>query len=287
MGDEVKEVKDDINAMLKSFGEDIKDPEPVPDPEPDPTPVPDPDHEPVPKSEPEPKPEPTPEPDPTPSPEPEPEPVPRTVEELEEINDKLRKEINDLSDPKPIPEPTPTPDPTPAPEPEPDLKLEEQDFIGELDIEELIRDPKEFNKLLNTLYQKAVTDTRKVLGEGVLRSIPDIVKTNIAVMSNLKKASDKFYEDNEDLKPFKKVVGAVFEDLSSQSPEKKFDELLADVGDEVRKRLDLQKVATKKPTEGTPPKLPRKKGKSGEPENKPELSPLLDDIAKMNDTLRR
>jgi len=172
---------------------------------------------------------------------------------------------------------------------EPPLTFEDQDFVGELDIEELIRDPKEFNKMLNSIYQKAVTDTRKVLGEGVLRSIPDIVKTNIAVMTNLKNASEKFYEDNEDLVPFKKVVAAVFEEVASENPDKKYDEVLSEVGTEVRKRLDLQKKAVKKDVDdkGGAPKLPRRKGKSGEPDNKPDLTPMQEELASMNDTLRR
>jgi len=171
------------------------------------------------------------------------------------------------------------------------IKFEEQDFVGELDIEELVHDPKEFNKLLNNIYQKAVTDTRQILGEGVLRSIPDIVKTNIGIMTNLKKASEKFYEDNEDLKPFKKVVAAVFEEITSEHPDKKYDEVLNEVGDEVRKRLDLKKESVKKKgvdDKGNPPKLPRKSGKAGDSkDNKPDLSPLQDDIASMNKTLGR
>ena len=170
------------------------------------------------------------------------------------------------------------------------LTFEDQDFIGDLELDDLIRDPKEFNKLLNTIYQKAVTDTRKVLGEGVLRSIPDIVKSNISTMTMLKEASEKFYNDNEDLKPFKKVVAAVFEDISSQNPDKRFDEILNSVGDEVRKRLDLKKTAVKGSVaaEERSPRLPRNKGRSGGPnDTKPDTSPLQNDIAKMNETLRR
>ena len=170
------------------------------------------------------------------------------------------------------------------------LKFVDQDFVGELDIEEVLRDPKEFNKLLNTIYQKAVTDTRQILGEGVLRSIPDIVKTNITVMTNLKKASDKFYVDNKDLVPFKKVVATVFEELASENPGKKYDEILDEVGTEVRKRLDLKKEAVKKDVDDKddPPKLHRKKGKAGGPEDeKPNTSSLQNDISKMNTTLGR
>jgi len=168
------------------------------------------------------------------------------------------------------------------------LTLDEQDFIGELDLEEVVRDPKEFNKLLNKIYAQAVTDTRKVLGEGVLRSIPDIVKTNIVLQTQLKKASDDFYDANKDLKPFNKVVALVFEEMYSKNPDKKYDELMNEVSGEVRSRLNLQKQATEKEDKDGKdkdekhPKLPRKKGRSGAPEDKPETNGLQDEIASMN-----
>jgi len=178
---------------------------------------------------------------------------------------------------------------TDAPTTEAPLALDIQDFVGDLDIEDVMNDPAEFNKLLNKIYQQAVTDTRKVLGEGVLRSIPDIVRSNIITMANLQKASDQFYADNEDLRPFKKVVAAVFEELASENPDKRFDVIMKDVAPEVRKRLELHKQATKKDVgDGNkPPRLPRKKGRSGRNQDKPNPSPLLNELEQMNKTLRR
>lgn len=183
---------------------------------------------------------------------------------------------------------------TKAPTTEVPLALDEQDFVGDIDMDEVSRDPKELNKLLNSVYQKAVTDTRKVLGEGVLRTIPDIVKTNITMMTNLKKASDKFYVDNKDLEPFKKVVSAVFEDVAAENPDKRFDEILNDVAGESRKRLGLQRKAENKAGDknkgtdkGKLPRLPRKKGKSGQTSNKPNTEPLQDELDEMNKILGR
>lgn len=179
---------------------------------------------------------------------------------------------------------------TKAPTTEAPLVLDEHDFVGDSDLDELSRDPKKFNKLLNDIYQKAVTDTRKVLGEGVLRTIPDIVKTNITMMTNLKKVSDKFYKDNEDLEPFRKVVSAVFEDVAAENPDKRFDEILNDVAGESRKRLGLQRKAentNKDKNKDKPPKLPRKKGKAGRATEKPNTEPLQDELDEMNKTLGR
>ena len=217
------------------------------------------------------------------------EEVKEDEEKEEEVPDEKDKVIEDLRAKLAEKEIVKVPEPEPEPEPE-SIKFEDQDFIGELDLEEVVRDPKEFNKLLNTIYQKAVTDTRQILGEGVLRSIPDIVKTNIAVMTNLKRASDKFYEDNKDLVPFKGAVANVFEETASKNPDKKYDEILKEVGDEVRKRLGMKKEAVKKDAndEEKPPRLPRKKGTPGEiKDEKPDTSSLQGDISKMNETLGR
>lgn len=257
---EPKDVKDEISDMLNSFDG---------------------------KAEPEPDPEPSPEPEPTPESEPEPEPEPEPKPKSESEPDEKDKTIADLREKLVAKE-------EPKPEPEPVVKvplvLTDQDFVGELDIEEVARDSKEFNKLLNKIYQKAVTDAHQMTDESVLRSIPDIVRTNLSLMIGLQKASEEFYKENEDLKPFKKVVAAVFEDLSSKEPGKKYDEVLKNVGDEVRKRLDLQKrvVALDKDKDkgkDNPPRLPHKAGNLKGKESKPNLSPMQDELAKMNEAL--
>jgi len=174
-------------------------------------------------------------------------------------------------------------------ESEPDLTPEAQDFIGDLDLDDLTRDKEILNKILNTVYTKGLNDSRKVVGEGILRGIPDIVKKNIEVMNLLKETSEKFYKDNADLSPFKKVVAAVFEEVAAANPDKKYSELLAEVGTETRKRLDLHKKAVEKESgkkEGSP-RLPQKKGTREGIHEKPNTSPLQDEIAEMNKSIGR
>ena len=161
-------------------------------------------------------------------------------------------------------------------------------IVGDIDFEEVSRDPKEFNKLLNKIHVQSVTDARKVVGEGILRTIPNVARNIFDQMNALKKVSDKFYEDNEDLKPFKKVVGTVTEELMSENPDKKLEEIIKDVGSEVRKRLELQKKAVTKTEEkdkGSPPRLPGKKKTTGRSQNKPNLSSIETQIGEMNTTL--
>ena len=160
-----------------------------------------------------------------------------------------------------------------------------QEFIGEdEDIEDLIREPGKFNEMLNKVYQKAVTDTQKTLGEGVLRSIPDIVRSSVDMIDRLRNMNTKFYTDNQDLSPFKKVVAAVFEEIASDNPDKEMEALLPMVADESRKRLELHKKATDKVTRKSP-RLPTRKGRMTTTEDKPNTDPLLNELQEMNKVL--
>jgi hypothetical protein len=179
---------------------------------------------------------------------------------------------------------------TAAPTTEAPLVLGEQDFIGNLDVDDLVRDKDALNKLLNTVFTKGVTESRKLASEKVLLALPDIVKHNITLLSKLKEASDKFYEENKDLTPFKKVVATVFEEVASKNPGKNYEDLMKEVGIESRKRLELYKKAQgndKGNNKGNPPKLPQKKGGNRVAPTKPNISPIQNEIDEMNKTIRR
>lgn len=164
--------------------------------------------------------------------------------------------------------------------------FDEQDFLGDIDIEDITSDSKELNKLLNKVYQKAFSDARKSTSESVLRNIPDIVRQNITKISELQDVSENFYKDNADLKPFNKVVAAVFEDIASKNPGKTYKEILPEVEKETRERLNLKKKASQSGN-SSPPRLPRKKGPSVRTTEKPNLSPLESEIEEMNKTIGR
>lgn len=169
------------------------------------------------------------------------------------------------------------------------LNLESHDFIGDLDPEDIMRDKDSLNKLLNSVYSKGVLDAKNLASEKVLLSIPNIVRTNLQLMEDLKKTSDKFYEENKDLSPFKKVVAAVFEDLISKNPDKKYTELLKEVATESRRRLELHKEIVKTDKGQGKPRLPNKGSDTrANPDNKkPDISPLQKELDEMNKAVRR
>lgn len=270
-----EEVKDDVEEMLKAFGEQIEDAPAEGEPSGD---------EPKEESPVEDKPTDEPVATDTPTTDAPTTDSPTTDAPEEDEKDKTIRELREkLAEKEKVKEPELEPEQPPEPPP---LTFEEQDFIGDIDLDELARDPKEFNNLLNNLYKKAVTDTRNLLAENILRAIPEIVRSNITVMDNLKKASDEFYTNNQDLQPFKKVVATVFEEVASNNPGKPFEDLFPMVADEARKRLDLHKQVTQ-PQPPKPPRLPSRKGRVQMPKETPNPDPLLTELEEMNKTLRR
>ena len=227
-----------------------------------------------------------------PSQEPEPKPEPKTTPSEPDDKDKtiegLRRKVADLEVAKaePPPSPPPPPEPPPASSIEEPLSLDFQDFVGDLDIDDITENKESLNKLLNTVYSKGISDSRRIVGEGILRSIPETVRNNLTLISALKETSDKFYEDNKDLVSFKKVVAAVFEDLASQNPNKPYNEVITLVAPEVRKRLELHERAVVSPDKDSP-RLPTSRGGPRPASGKPNISPLHSEIDEMNKSLGR
>jgi len=171
--------------------------------------------------------------------------------ELREENERLRGRVEELSGPK-----------TSAPKttaPSTDAPIEEQDFVGDTDLEDLTSDPRKLNELLNKVYSKGVTDTRAAAA-GITESIPGTVKDTVEVQTILRKATEKFYEDHEELVPFKKVVGVVYNELAPDHSDKKLPEILELVAAEAKKRLELPTRQPVGPKPERKHRLPRKRG---------------------------
>jgi len=167
-------------------------------------------------------------------------------------------------------------------------EIPDENFLDDIDFDDLSVDSEVFNQLLNKIYKKARLESINEIRqheEMLIRSIPDIVRNNLAVSAKLKEVHDKFYSDNEDLVPFKRVVGAVFEELIAENPDKSYEELLPQLSTDVRSRLNLYKNADKSnESDEVPPKLPRAKGGHRQV-SKPDTDPLLKELDEMDKAL--
>ena len=179
--------------------------------------------------------------------------------------------------------------------PSTDAPIIEEDFVKDIDLDEVTREPSAFNKLLNKIYTKAIQTVRgetKKAKEETLQTIPDIVVNKIELQKSLKEMSDRFYNKNKDLEPFKRVVGVVFEELAAENPKAKYNEVLEKVGVETRKRLGLKEPKVepepkvKNKDEDDPPSLPRKKG-GRVTQPKPGSDSVISQIDEMNKTLQQ
>lgn len=197
--------------------------------------------------------------------------------EIRELREKITK-MEEKKPPKTSPPGTSTPKTSPP--------LSDEDFLGEIDLDDLTRDPTLFNKVLNKVYKKGIdlgrTEIKNSL-ESITRSIPDIARNSVELTARLKEIHDQFYEGNKDLIPWKKAVGLVMEEMISESPEKTFEELMPALATETRRRLGLVKKSDKTDND-PPPSLPRKKGGQRQ-QPKPDTDPLLSEMDEMDRAL--
>jgi len=190
-------------------------------------------------------------------------------DERDKTIDELRKKLAEKDKKPEVPK-------TKAPVTEPP----DVDFVGDIDIEDLT--PKNLNVLLNKSYKQAIADAR-ARGIEVTQTLPELV----AAVASLQKATEDFYSEHTDLVPFKKVVGTVFEELRLANPNQNYEELISSVAPEVRSRLELPEPSKKKVDKGNPPRLPRKKSKSGVIKDEPKVGSVSSDIDEMNKSLGR
>jgi hypothetical protein len=137
--------------------------------------------------------------------------------------------------------------------------------------------------MLNKVYRSGIDTTRRQVGEGVLRKIPEIVKLNVETVIAMKTINDQFYKDNEDLKPYKKVVAAAFEGVMSEHSDWKVEDMMKETEKVARGTLELHKVVQKKDVKK--PSLPPGSKGNRQSRQKPQTSQLLDDIDAMNKDL--
>lgn len=170
------------------------------------------------------------------------------------------------------------------------LNIEEQDFVGEIDLTDLTKE--ELNKLLNKVFSHGVATSVS----SVRTILPGTITTEVETMNSLKKVNEDFYAANEDLKSFQKVVATVFGELATADPKKTMTDVLKETAPEVRRRLGLpepksvkkqQSQQQNRGRDNNPPKLPGKKGKSGRSSDSKPVTGVAAELDAMNNSIGR
>ncbi len=266
MADQATDLSQEIDELIGSLS-----------PEPSPEPTPTPPVETPPKEEIPPKEEPTPLVDdkgtgePTPKPDGEPvttptPPDPGTLqppaleggeETAEELRERIKLLLGHIESLTPVPGVAPTPEPkpaevkgepspTPAPTPSPaSVKVEEVDFLSGTTPDDVIDDPKKFNDLLNTVYQKARSDAKEDAARAILSALPGLVSNEVVATSNTNAIVADFYAHNEDLVAVKRTVMAVAAQVHAEKPELGHKEVLTEAANRTRTLLGIKKPMTK------------------------------------------
>jgi len=162
----------------------------------------------------------------------EPSDEPDELATLREQNAKLLERIEGLTptEAKPPKEgedvPTPTPQAAPG---------EPMDFIGDEDLDDILADKDKFNGVLT----KIVTTSM----ENILRSMPQVVNAQVKQQQTFQTYVDEFYKENEDLAPVRKTVGAVANEVHSEHPDWKLNQIFEETAARTRKMLGLKAKA--------------------------------------------
>lgn len=176
----------------------------------------------------------------------------------------------------------------PPEEKPPEEQVEDHDFVGNLDLDEVSRSSEELNKLLNKLYKKGMIDSKNA----IMAKLPDLVRNQVEAVDTMRKAGETFYNQNEDLRAFQEVVVLVYDEEVKKNANRTIGEVFKDVAKEVRKRLKLPEPKPGEKKEevinrdnDAPPKLPNAGSRAGKVSGEQEVSSVESDIDAMNKAL--
>ena len=173
-------------------------------------------------------------------------------------------------------------------EKKPEVEVEpEKDFFEGIDYEEITKTPENFMKFLKDFKENIQTGVQtKVVGD-VFRSLPAVVMKQSNYAAGLRSAANEFWDGNEDLKPVRKTVGTVVNQIVADHPDWKLNQIFDEAGKTTRKLLKMPEPEVKKPKDpikpkGKNPAFAKPKGKShekgGRTEKKEGVAEEIDDM---------
>lgn len=140
------------------------------------------------------------------------------------------------------------------------------------------------NQLLNRVMKEGV----KHGFQSALKAIPSIVRHNVMQQIGIQMAVQEFYGSNEDLVPYKKVVGQKAQEVASEHTDWTLDKVFEEAGMRARTQLALQKKALDQQSKGKEKggfNPPPRGGKQRNAPSKPALSVIEKEIDEMNAAL--
>ena len=115
------------------------------------------------------------------------------------------------------------------------------DFLANVDIDEVLSTTDGLNTLLNSVYNKAMSDASKLTAEQIMRSLPQVVTTYVQQHIAYRETVQDFYRENPDLVGVKKTLARVANEVTSEKPELTLDQVFTEAATRTRKLLGLRK----------------------------------------------
>lgn len=175
-----------------------------------------------------------------------------TVESLNERIKHLINTIEELSSPEATPGPSPKPkEEKPKEEVIPPIstssaEVKEIDFLAGQQVDDLIDDPKKFNAMLNSIYQKAKSDGKEEAVRDIVGALPRFVSSQVKEDSDINAVVNEFYSHNEDLALVRNTVKRVAAQVHSEKPELDMKQVLDEAATRTRTLLGIKKVVKNK-----------------------------------------
>ena len=129
----------------------------------------------------------------------------------------------------------------------------ELNFLDTEDIDEVLGDPVQLNKVLVKVHQHALEEASKRAAENVMRNLPKVITTYIGQHTTMQEMVNDFYRENPDLQAVKRTVAAVANEINAENPGMNMKELFDKAATKTREVLKIKKNAEKKANTGKKP----------------------------------
>jgi len=202
------------------------------------------------------------------------------LERIELLSDPTR--LVTPREPAPTPEPTPAPGepaPTPAPAPAAPAPAPEPakpvDFVGSKPLDDIVDKAEGLNEVLNRVMNEAGTRNVEVVVERILRAIPNLVAGQIVQQNTINEMVKDFYGANKDLVPAKRTVGIFVNEVHSEHPDWKTEDVFKEAGTRTRKTLGLRAQTVTPPAK---PAFVKQRGSHRRGGEEPKLEGMAKEI---------
>lgn len=196
---------------------------------------------------------------------------------LEDENARLRARLETVLKANQEPQAASTEAPSPLGE------LEFDPFAGE-DVSELVDNPDRLKSVVTDAFSRF----GQAIRDNMAQRLPELVKNYANETIGVQERAREFYDDNQDLKPYKRYVQYKMKELHGAEPDKDLDTLLTTTAAEVRKDLGLKAASAAgepAPRRADKPPLKERNSASSRRSQKPEEA--VDDLQKEIDAMEQ